>query len=680
MPSSFPEQPLEPFLEELAAALADLRSTVTNLHQQNQGLMCSYQAAIEARDHHRVVREIARRLQQLLSSSEILEQTVVAARELLQSDRVIFYQLQAQPDQAQPGQPQPGQPQPGQPNLAVGVAEAVRLSQSSVMHANLDPAWVCRWLSLFRNAVPLVIENRHQADLLPPIAKLMARQQIHALIAAPIFLKESLFGWLAVHQCDGDRVWKEAEVEALQQLAAEVAIAFQQSILYQRAQQLNSDLEEQVQQRTHQIQTALVYESMLKRVTDKVRDSLDGSQILQTAVRELTFVLKLGGCNAALYDLDQGTSTVRYEFTRSIPTSQGRVSQMDDFPEIYQQLKQGHPLQFCSLLPNADRGRVAMLACPIFVDPQSAPVMDQKSVDGSLDQGGTDQGILGDLWLIHQADHVFHEFEIRLVQQVANQCAIAIRQAQLYQTAQNQVWELEKLNRLKDDFLSTVSHELRTPITNVKMAVQMLRIASTEDKRQRYLDILEKEAAREASLIDDLLDLQRLEATIGAVELEEIDLQAWIVSLGEAFQARFADRQHQFQMSYSDRLPIVLSNEAMLRRVLAELLNNACKYTQPGGMIQLDIRHQLIFSPAPPAAAPRISFRVSNQANISSDELPKIFDKFYRCLRADPWSQGGTGLGLALVEKLVEHLQGTIQVESKEGWTTFEVMIPIQLG
>ena len=677
MPSSFPEKPLEPSLEELAAALADLRSTVTTLHQQNQSLMGSYQTAIEACDRHRVVSKIARRLQQSLSPSEILKQTVEAARDLLQSDRVVFYQFQARLDQPHLG-------------IAVGCAEAVRLRQHSVMHSNLDPAWVRRWLGLSRDAMPLVIENRHQADWLPSIAKLMARQQIHALIAVPIFLKDCLFGWIAVHQCDGDRLWKEAEVEALQQLAVEVAIALQQSALYQQAQQLNLDLEEQVQQRTHQIQTALIYESMLKRVTDKVRDSLDGSQILQTAVRELTFVLGLGGCNAALYNLDQGTSTVRCEFTRSIPTSQGRVSQMDDFPEIYQQLKQGHYLQFCSLLPNSDRGRVAMLACPIFVDPQSAQVMEQGSLEqGSLDRGGSQQGglgqggsqgILGDLWLIHQADHVFHEFEIRLVQQVANQCAIAIRQAQLYQTAQNQVWELEKLNRLKDDFLSTVSHELRTPITNVKMAVQMLRIASTEDKRQRYLDILEKEAAREANLIDDLLDLQRLEATVGAVDLEEINLQTWIVSLTDAFQARFADRQQRFQTNCPAHLPIVLSNEAMLRRVLAELLNNACKYTQLGGVIRLDIQHHLVFSPAPPNANPRIVFRVSNQANISQDELPKIFDKFYRCLRADPWSQGGTGLGLALVEKLVEHLQGTILVESLGGWTTFGVEIPVQLG
>lgn len=99
MPSSFSEKPLEPSLEELAAALADLRSTVTTLHQQNQSLMDSYQTAIAVCDRYRVVSKIARRLQQSLSPSEILEQTVEAARDLLQSDRVIFYQFQVKLDQ-----------------------------------------------------------------------------------------------------------------------------------------------------------------------------------------------------------------------------------------------------------------------------------------------------------------------------------------------------------------------------------------------------------------------------------------------------------------------------------------------------------------------------------------------------------------------------------------------------
>nr|WP_277874846.1 histidine kinase dimerization/phospho-acceptor domain-containing protein [Leptolyngbya sp. FACHB-16] len=96
--------------------------------------------------------------------------------------------------------------------------------------------------------------------------------------------------------------------------------------------------------------------------------------------------------------------------------------------------------------------RLTTLACPII----------------------NDHSVIGDLWLYKAGEQCFEELEIRLVQQVANQCAIAVRQARLYQAAQLQVEELGRLNQLKDDFLSTVSHELRTPISNIKMATHML--------------------------------------------------------------------------------------------------------------------------------------------------------------------------------------------------------------
>ncbi|HEY9847427.1 MAG TPA: GAF domain-containing sensor histidine kinase, partial [Candidatus Caenarcaniphilales bacterium] len=289
----------------------------------------------------------------------------------------------------------------------------------------------------------------------------------------------------------------------------------------QQVEQALRDSEERYRLRTAQLQQAIDFEAMLKRITDKVRDSLDESQILQTAMQELALVLGVNSCNAALYELEQGTSTVCYEYATSIPASQGRVAQMADFPEIYRQLLQGQYFQFCSLLDNPARGQVAMLACPVF----------------------DDQGALGDLWLINQKSYVFNSLEIRLVQQVANQCAIAIRQARLYQAAQTQVEELEKLNRLKDDFLSTVSHELRTPMANIKMAIHMLKTTPVPERRERYLEILQVECARETELINNLLDLQRLEAASYPIQLETVHLQAWLPSIIEAFRPRIA--QHK---------------------------------------------------------------------------------------------------------------------------------------
>ena len=298
--------------------------------------------------------------------------------------------------------------------------------------------------------------------------------------------------------------------------------------------QLNADLEQQVQERTGQLQRSLDFIALLNRITDKIRDSLEQEQILQTAVKALNSGLAASCCNAALYDREQGTSTVCYEYTTSEFSLKGRVSQMADYPELYDQLLQGQHFQFCSTVPNPVRGHVTMLACPIL----------------------DDQGVLGDLWLVKQKHLTFDEQDVQLVQQVANQCAIALRQARLYLKAQTQVIELERLNRLKDDFLSTVSHELRSPMANIKMATQMLEVVlgptgvldAGTSKADRYFQILRDECHREISLINDLLDLSRLEAGTETSILTTLDLQTWIPTIVGPFVERASKQQQRLSL------------------------------------------------------------------------------------------------------------------------------------
>jgi signal transduction histidine kinase len=404
-------------------------------------------------------------------------------------------------------------------------------------------------------------------------------------------------------------------------------------------------------ERKAQLQQASEFEAMLGRVIDKVRDSLDETQILQTVVKELALVLNASCCNTAVYNLEQGTSTICYEYAVKDHGAQKRTIQIAADSGVYQQLLQKQYSQFCSLTPNPLRGRVAMLACPIF----------------------DDCGVLGDLWLINQSDYVFKELEIRLVQQVANQCAIAIRQARLYQAATAQIKELERLNQLKDDFLSTVSHELRTPIANMKMAIAMLKVASNSEKQERYLNILQAECKRESEMINDLLDLQRLEGEFctDSSLLEAITLQETLPKIVEPFYVRAGQRQQNLQLNLPLNLPVLICNYASLERIIVELINNACKYTDVGGDIVLGIRYE--------STQIATIFTISNSAEIPQDQLPRIFDKFYRVPQGDRWQQGGTGLGLALVQKLVERMQGNIGVECSQGWTSSTVKLPNQI-
>ncbi|MEW6495546.1 MAG: GAF domain-containing protein [Cyanobacteriota bacterium] len=474
-----------------------------------------------------------------------------------------------------------------------------------------------------------------------------------AWLLVPLQVGSSVWGSLRLAR-NTPYSWQDSEVELACAVADQLAIAIQQSELFRQVQRLNAELERKVQARTAELELAFEFEATLKRITDRVRDSLDEGQILQTAVHELGVVLGVQCCNAALYDLEKGTSTICYEYTASCSPSIGRVSQMSDYSELYTQLLQGQCFQFCSLTPNPARGQVTMLACPM--------------VD--------DQGVMGDLWLINHKYYGFHEQDIRLVQQVANQCAIAIRQARLYQATQAQVEMLEKLNHLKDDFLSTVSHELRTPVCNIKMAAQMLEIVlkragvlDTEpNKATQYFQILHDECQREISLVNNLLDLSRLEAGTEPLLMTIIDPTIWIPGIAEPFIERAREQQQHLIVESSSQLPALRTDLTDLERILSELLNNACKYTPPGGTITVSAQ----------ATDKILQLFVSNSGvEIPERELAHIFDKFYRVPNNDPWKHGGTGLGLALVKKLVEHLGATIQVTSFAGQTTFALEFPI---
>jgi len=447
--------------------------------------------------------------------------------------------------------------------------------------------------------------------------------------------------------------WQDAEVEVARVIADQLAIAIQQSELYQQVQRLNADLEHQVQERTALLQQAFTFEATLKRITDRVRDSLDENQILQTAVEELAQAIGVSNCNASIYNLEQQTSTIRYQYATAATPFRDTVLHMANFAQGYAQLLQGHYFQFCACRPHPEEGRVAKLVCPI------------------LDNAG----VLGDLWLIHRADYGFSEQDIRLVQQVANQCAIALRQSRLYQAAQSQVTELAHLNRLKDDFLSTVSHELRTPLANIRMAIQMLGIVleplgilePDTGPAHRYFQILQQECQRETSLISDLLDLSWLETGEAAPTIAPLAPIPWLEALTATFAERIAAQNQSLILDLPAHLPPLQTDATYLERILNELLNNACKYTPAGETIRVFAYLELGL----------FHLGVSNTGvEIPAAELPRIFDKFYRVLRHDPWQHGGTGLGLALIRRLANQLGGAITVESQAGLTTFILSLP----
>jgi signal transduction histidine kinase len=246
----------------------------------------------------------------------------------------------------------------------------------------------------------------------------------------------------------------------------------------------------------------------------------------------------------------------------------------------------------------------------------------------------------------------------------------------------HQIAELIAQDRLKDEFISKISHDLRAPLMNMRMALKMFKISTSKDpvalavladeRHRNYFQILESECEREIGLINNVLDLQKLETGNVSLELQSIDLVDWLPTVVETFQSRAKEQNLQIDLRLPNIPAHLLTDEVSLQRIVTELLHNACKYTAEHQLIYCELEY-----PAGNAKHQPIYLLVGNQAEIAATDLPHIFDRFYRVPTADRRKQGGTGLGLSLIRSLVEQLHGQITVQSMNGWTTFTVALPV---
>ncbi|MCF2150827.1 response regulator [Desmonostoc muscorum LEGE 12446] len=284
-----------------------------------------------------------------------------------------------------------------------------------------------------------------------------------------------------------------------------------------------------------------------------------------------------------------------------------------------------------------------------------------------------------------------------------------------------QVAELERLNKLKEDFLVTTSHEMRTPLSNIKMAINVLEnildqqsifnseALFTSEIVGRYLSIMRDQCEQELDLVDDLLYMRMIDADAYPLELTSIQLQNWLPHIAEGFEARVQGKRQMLQIKVSPDLPALVSDLASLTEIISELLNNACKYSPANEQIRVtahmvNITKSLVNEDAESAVlntlqVPYFQITISNsgveipikeQSRIfdpfyrigqtKTQEQSQIFDQIYQIVQSDRRQYGNTGLGLSLVKKLVQYLQGTIEVTSSQGWTNFIVKLPLSLS
>lgn len=278
---------------------------------------------------------------------------------------------------------------------------------------------------------------------------------------------------------------------------------------------------------------------------------------------------------------------------------------------------------------------------------------------------------------------------LELLELVANQVSIALQNANLYEQVRRNVATLEarvrertakieevleeakSAERAKAQFVADVSHELRTPLTNIGLYLDLLEVGD-QAREQEYMSTLRRETERLANLIDQLLNLSRLDTDQIEVQVESIDFNHVVRQLLDDRKLLIESKELRLETNLDPANPRVVADAKLLSQVISNLLSNAMSYTPHGGLIS--IRSEM----EPMAGRNWLKFEVADTGpGVPAHEQPHIFERFFRGQAGRASGVAGTGLGLAICEEIVKRLKGSLALASSgPDGSTFVVRLP----
>ncbi|WP_229457907.1 GAF domain-containing protein [Nostoc sp. CHAB 5715] len=475
--------------------------------------------------------------------------------------------------------------------------------------------------------------------------------------------------------------WSESEKQLLKEVESACAIAFSRV-----AQAQLIAHQQQYLQKSNQ------YQSLIKQLTILNRSNLELNQMLQLVIASTAESLQAD--RGLLILLKYTDPLFRTQAKKQIPKAKARVvgewakeTQISRTtkPDILED--QSFLLSECGLCQRTfiDSAKPAIFdnyteqndtssAAPLFAIEQLpavllVPLESQGKILGFLvlQQAVTRSWQAAELNLVELvcaqvSNAIIQSQTLRQVQTLVDERTAKLQsslelQAKLHERTRQYVEQLRKLNELKDEFMSNMSDRLRYPLTNMLMSIRNLRLPGIPPERQvRYMDILEQECTKEIKLINDLLTLQKLESPHEAPQLESINLNTRIQNIAASFEKKLAEKGLKISVDLPEESLKLQTELESFDRILQELLTNACKYSEHDTIVRLEASHQV------DQQIDQVIMKVTNTGHaISQEETTYIFDKFRR--GKGRWTPG-TGLGLALVKSLVQHLNGAIAVES----------------
>lgn len=232
------------------------------------------------------------------------------------------------------------------------------------------------------------------------------------------------------------------------------------------------------------------------------------------------------------------------------------------------------------------------------------------------------------------------------------------------------ITSIKRLEALRSEFVANVSHELKTPLTSIKGFVETLAEGALEDPAaaRKFLSIIEDHTMRLERLINELLDLARLEGREVLLSIKTLDVKRLVDKARRMYEPQMAAKDQRLEVVFPEIFPQIAGDEEKLERALSNLLHNAIKFTPPRGKITVEGAEE----------KDCVKILVADTGvGIAEEHLPRIFERFYRVEKSRSREGGGTGLGLSIVKHIVQAHRGDITVQSSVGkGTTFTVSLP----
>ncbi len=421
-------------------------------------------------------------------------------------------------------------------------------------------------------------------------------------------------------------------------------------------------------------------ERLLKQITDEIRQSLEPQKIFETSANRIGEAFGVDRCFLHTYEVEpiEHLPIVAEYLSGDIASIQGVLGPIAGNPHIHQLLQQD----------------TAIIIDDVFTDPlvsSSREVSQQIGLKSILAIRTSYQGKANGLICLHQCNHQRHWIteDSALLEAVAAQVGIAIAHAKLLQQAEQRQIELAQQNlaletatekaqaasRTKSEFLANMSHEIRTPMNAILGFSELLQNLVSDDLAQSYLRAIQTNGRTLLTLINDILDLSKVEAGKLKLNYESVNLPSLLRDIQQMFLQRAREKGLFLDLQIDDSVPVkIYIDEVRLRQICVNVVGNAIKFTEKGS-VTIHVHSRI--NPSVQNHA-YLEIAVSDTGiGISARDQILIFDAFRQSQGQSNRKYGGTGLGLTISRRLTQMMGGIVEVTSElEHGSTFTLIFP----